>query len=65
MNKNFASKLLFQFGVEWDYLSKNVWNISLFRVYSKNINFRTESAKKPTIYGFLFVIAICHESLRY
>ena len=36
-----------------------MWNISVFGVFTKNINFTTESAKKPTIYDLLFLIASC------
>ena len=57
MNKNFASNLLSQGSIEQDYLSKNVKN-SVLGVFNKNFNFSTESAKKSTIYDFLFLIAL-------
>ena len=68
MNKNFASKLLFQFGVEWDYLSKNVWNISLFRVYSKILILELNQLKNQQFMAFYsslqFVINLSDISTR-
>ena len=39
--------------------------ISVFGVFNKNINFSNESAKKPTIYDLLFLVAICSSKIDY
>ena len=56
MNKNFASNLLSQDSTERDHPPKNK-KISFFGLSNKNINFSTESTKKPTIYDLLFLVA--------
>ena len=50
----FELKFLSQGSIEQDHLSKNVKKFGS----DKKINFSNESAKKPTIYDLLFIIAI-------
>ena len=39
--------------------------ILVLGVFNKNINFSNESAKKPTIYDLLFLVAICSSKMDY
>ena len=39
--------------------------ISVFGAFNKNINFNNESAKKPTIYDLMFLVAICSSKIDY
>ena len=48
---------LSQGSIEQDHLPTKV-KVSVFGVFNTNINFSTESEKNPTIYDFLFNIAI-------
>ena len=62
MNKKIASKLAFS-GQHWTglYIEKCKNSVSevLIKISISLLNFSTESAKKPSIYGLLFFIAIC------
>ena len=56
MTKTFISKLLSQGSIEQDKLSMNASFV--LGEFNKNISFSNESAEKPIIQDFLFLIAI-------
>ena len=61
MNKTFAQNLLSQGSINQDYLSgkcKDSVFVMLIKISISVLKFSTESAKRPTIFVLLFLIAI-------